>query len=1367
MKFMMNNFSKILFVFVLLGCGFLFAKEAEAASQIYYVDSTKLVDTGDGLTPATACKAINTCITKGNSVSPTGTGSGQGHIYKISGTFSEYVAITDVDQAGATITGCTDNTFTNCTSSARDLVINQGDGTNHGLYATTNSLTLENFTQWSPPTGVDKQAVFVTGSGIQISNMRIVNKGVHTSGVLRLSGADNFSVLRNIIEGGNDGRAVYATGDAGGTFAYNLILPGNSFSTWRNGIGFNHNATGAVNIFNNTCVGSTRNNCIYISDMANATIKNNIVYGPLEKSDEYAIQCIAGATCAEDNNIILGNIWQANRYYVGMDSTGANTILDTTPSLYSPAKVGYIILRVDDEMSDTKYAYLSGMATLMKPYGFHGTSYFYNNSLLSVSQYAHMRALLNDADIGGIWEIGSHSESHAVAGATTGGTLSCTGCGTNPMYKIDLTNHQFSVKTDSGTENYTYTLNAGNSDNFSTIILDIRAHTANKWNISYSVGSSSYLKASSLTAVDWTTTATAITIDRSDNTCDGGNCTGFFKDEVYTPIATIENIVNGDGNITDPQTETTFHVRSYAYPNNEANANYAVALKSAGFSTVQDFNSGSVQDLSSFDSQYIPYMWVTSLIGSTAADTARKVRWLGTLASEYGLVISIGAHSEAEASTVNQNGWPTILATLAEFGNSIRVVSAQELYDTIIQTPWTWAPDGTYPLTSGVATRIYGTSATGDYHLQSTSPAINAGTNVGLTSDIVGTVVPQGGGYDIGAYEYTQSTAPTVSVTAPSASAVVSGNSVTVTATASATSPATVSSVQFKLDGVNLDSADTESPYSIIWDTAAASNGSHELTAVVTDSYGNSATSDIVTVTVDNAGPTGTISNGNGSPTNDTTPTLNLTIADAGIGITGAQMQFSCDNVTYSSWESYATPKTNFNVRTGAGCTDADGSKTVYVKYKDSLDNIGSSYNTGAFTLDTASSNAALSNTPASLTNSTSASITVAGTDVVSYKYKLDSGSYGIETVIATAITLSSLVDGSHTLSVIGKDSAGNWQAEGSATTYTWTVDTAVPIRSAGSPSSSQTAGTTQVTLSLATNESSTCKYSTTAGTAYGSMTSDFTTSDGLAHTATVSTSNGQSYNYYIRCQDLASNANTDDYLISLSVASPSGGGGSPAMWTLPIVPTNGFKMNINGGASTTSNRSVILGFNAGVDIKKMAVSMTGDFTDASQENYVAFKQWDLCSKFGGAVKNPTCPDGKYTVYAQFYTAYGRSTSDAIASSTITLKSGSTTAENLQPVINLPAIGSFTKYLQFKQTNADVKRLQIFLNSDPDTKIANTGAGSSGKETNYFGLLTFKAVIKFQEKYAKDVLSPWGFKKGTGYVGKTTLLKINELIGNK
>jgi hypothetical protein len=141
----------------------------------------------------------------------------------------------------------------------------------------------------------------------------------------------------------------------------------------------------------------------------------------------------------------------------------------------------------------------------------------------------------------------------------------------------------------------------------------------------------------------------------------------------------------------------------------------------------------------------------------------------------------------------------------------------------------------------------------------------------------------------------------------------------------------------------------------------------------------------------------------------------------------------------------------------------------------------------------------------------------------------------------------------------------------------------------------------------------------------------------------------GTSYAYTVKYRN-GDGTETDTISLTQSTNNCGGGGGlPPAAFSPPSLPTpspenpqGGFRILINDDAEYTDSRTVSLKLLAGSDTKKMVISNIGDFTEAGQEEYQETKEWDLCSKYSGLIKEETCPDGTYTVYAKFYTQYGQ-----------------------------------------------------------------------------------------------------------------------------
>lgn len=92
---------------------------------------------------------------------------------------------------------------------------------------------------------------------------------------------------------------------------------------------------------------------------------------------------------------------------------------------------------------------------------------------------------------------------------------------------------------------------------------------------------------------------------------------------------------------------------------------------------------------------------------------------------------------------------------------------------------------------------------------------------------------------------------------------------------------------------------------------------------------------------------------------------------------------------------------------------------------------------------------------------------------------------------------------------------------------------------------------------------------------------------------------------------------------------------------------------------------------------------------------------------------------------------------------------------------------TFNNNLGIGDCNLDVLELQKVLNSDPATMVAEVGSGSPGNETQCFGSLTRSAVVRFQHRYADEILAPAGLTSATGFVGPSTRAKLNAILAEE
>ncbi len=331
--------------------------------------------------------------------------------------------------------------------------------------------------------------------------------------------------------------------------------------------------------------------------------------------------------------------------------------------------------------------------------------------------------------------------------------------------------------------------------------------------------------------------------------------------------------------------------------------------------------------------------------------------------------------------------------------------------------------------------------------------------------------------------------------------------------------------------------------------------------------------------------PTGTL------PAGTTQATLSLVTNE------NATCRYATTRVSYASMPNVFTTTGGTAHSTPLTGLVNGGSYIYYVRCQDAAGNanrddyaISFSVAQGADTTPPVLANGAPSGTLAAGT--TSATLNLTTNENATCRYAASAGigyaampnAFAATGGTAHATSVTGLVNGgSYSYYVRCQDAAGNANASDFPIAFTVAQagDTTPPVRSNGQPAGTLAAGTTQATLALSTGENATCRYATSAGTAYAAMPNLFTTTGGASHTSPVTgLVNGGSYSYYVRCQDGAGNANPDDFVIAFSVSasgsavtssftgieSPLSEGG---MWDSPGSASD---LRKNNGAYTTDS---------------------------------------------------------------------------------------------------------------------------------------------------------------------------------------------------
>lgn len=583
----------------------------------------------------------------------------------------------------------------------------------------------------------NKQAVYKTADAgvLNLVNVNAYSGVAHADEVLYFLGDETNLTCIGVYGNYTSGKYnIRTAGDSSGIFQY---IISNAHGRSKVGNGWSLAGTGTT-VISNVLILDAAQSGIAIQN-GTVSVYNSIVQGGTLSHTHYALNRVSG-TVSASNNLLISSPFRTGAYTTGTITKSGNIETNANPRFVSYGRGGFICPQVDDSGG---YAsnYVQGLEALLTARGMKGTWYT-NISNLSADSYAGIRTMLSR----GVIEVGLHGYTHDNLTAT-GDVFSITKVG--HTINIDRTGNQ--------------------------IVVDGAAPVT-----------VSGFKTKTLTAIRSELTAGGCTLGAIQNGLDASNFGEIMADSAgaqaspYTPQLLIDTtaatgyyyvqvkygrqvlegtVINGAGNVTDPQTGATYELHSYGATYNGGNANTKAAVTAAlpvgnwtnyRYLTDPDSTENSRTWLVDVDLMAIgpaSYSGIVTDASTNEATTRANARAMAFHAVQHGAIVPVFAHNATEM-TLQQWGWA--LDEWAQYPGLI-VTSMQDIANTI-RAGGSWADDG-----DGTYSKTYTTYT--DARLKYNSPCIDAGATVtGLhpTTDYRGRIAPwpAGGAVDIGPYEH-------------------------------------------------------------------------------------------------------------------------------------------------------------------------------------------------------------------------------------------------------------------------------------------------------------------------------------------------------------------------------------------------------------------------------------------------------------------------------------------------------------------------------------------------------------------------------------------------------------------------------------